>query len=682
MREVSFTQEFHNSLLKLPDGEIKKVVKAFTRLQSDPNHPSLNLHPVREANEDFFTARASKSTRLVVHISGDKILVCHSDKHDEAYHWARSRSLRYNENANNLQIITINEETRPNTAYPTAGINIETPLFEKFSDSEILSTGVTQDQINEIRELKSEEKLYLLENKYPEAVYENLLALYLDCEMPNSQVSESATTVKRVVFNNSEEILQALSKPWEKWLIFLSSFQEKIVASNFNGPSKVFGGAGTGKTVVALHRSKYLIENSNKASANIALLTYSKVLAKDLEIKADMLLGSSSQKRNQLKVSSVEHAAKEIIESKYGRNYHVINEHTSERIIVQLAEKLQLHNNFSSEFIISEYQNVIGPWGLWSYKDYKNFKRHGRSTPLRPELRQQLSKLFEQFNNLCLSKKEITSFHLYQLATNILKTDGPRFDHIVVDEAQDLGPHMLAFVRALAAKQTNDIMLCGDSGQSIYRRHHSWIKHGMDVRGKSRKLYINYRTSRQIKETADLAAEQLIKFEGEETENRRSLSTFDGKDPTIKFFDNRQAEMTTLVSWVNERLAEEIEHKQIVVLSRCNDTLAQAEKALVSANIKCWQLDTDANFLSGEVGLANVNRVKGLEYRAVAIVGCDEDQFPNEDDLQKLGDRADFDEFLTFEKNLLYVAMTRARDHLFISGLNPGSPFLTDLGIK
>ena len=170
----------------------------------------------------------------------------------------------------------------------------------------------------------------MLENKYPEAVYENLLALYLDCEMPNSQVSESATTVKRVVFNNSEEILLALSKPWEKWLIFLSSFQEKIVASNFNGPSKVFGGAGTGKTVVALHRSKYLIENSNKASANIALLTYSKVLAKDLEIKADMLLGSSSQKRNQLKVSSVEHAAKEIVESKYGRNYHVINEHTSD----------------------------------------------------------------------------------------------------------------------------------------------------------------------------------------------------------------------------------------------------------------------------------------------------------------------------------------------------------------
>ena len=141
------------------------------------------------------------------------------------------------------------------------------------------------------------------------------------------------------------------------------------------------------------------------------------------------------------------------------------------------------------------------------------------------------------------------------------------------------------------------------------------------------------------------------------------------KEESEQYLQNYQR-----LEFENQKLKHDIQAR--------DDVLQQMEKALISANIKCWLLDTDANFLSGEVGLAHINRVKGLEYRAVAIVGCDEDQFPNEEDLQKLGDRADFDEFLVFEKNLLYVAMTRARDHLLISGLSPGSPFLTNLGIK
>ena len=185
MLEVAFTTQFHQSLLKLPQSEIKKVIKAFTLLQSDPNHPSLNLHPVKETNEDFFTARASRSTRLVVHINGNQILVCHSDKHDDAYNWARNRTLKHHNDSNTLQIININEENRTHVARPEFDITTKNHLFERFSDSKLLSTGITQNQISEIRELESEAELYLLEEKYPEAVFENLIAVYLDCEIPN-----------------------------------------------------------------------------------------------------------------------------------------------------------------------------------------------------------------------------------------------------------------------------------------------------------------------------------------------------------------------------------------------------------------------------------------------------------------------------------------------------------------
>ena len=95
--------------------------------------------------------------------------------------------------------------------------------------------------------------------------------------------------------------------------------------------------------------------------------------------------------------------------------------------------------------------------------------------------------------------------------------------------------------------------------------------------------------------------------------------------------------------------------------------------------MKCWKLNAEANFLSGEVGLATAKRIKGLEYRCVAIIGCDETEFPNERGLLELGDSADYAEYLILEKNSLYVAMTRARDQLLITGIKPGSEYLNEL---
>ena len=253
------------------------------------------------------------------------------------------------------------------------------------------------------------------------------------------------------------------------------------------------------------------------------------------------------------------------------------------------------------------------------------------------------------------------------------------FDHIILDETQDLGPHMLAFVRSLVSKKPNDIMLCGDTGQSLYTRHHSFRKHGLDVQGRSKKLYVNYRTSRQIKETADKVNEFLLELSEDPHENRRSISIFNGPNPVIELFNDREKEMENLANWVQTHLNNGIQPHEIIVLSPQNLALSAASNSLNTAGVSCWKLDASANYLSGEVGLAAVRRVKGLEYRSVAIIGCDEDQFPNANKMNELGDGSDFDEFLTLEKNSLYVAMTRARDNLLVSGITPGSAFLEEL---
>ena len=423
-----------------------------------------------------------------------------------------------------------------------------------------------------------------------------------------------------------------------------------------------------------------MIQNRTLSTHNgIGLITFSRVLANDLKSKMDLLLSADTDARKKVHVTHLEGIAHKVIRTNIGPEFELTTDYTIRTELTKLHQKYGLDNEFTPEFVVSEFMNVIGPWGLWDFENYKNFSRLGRQTPLGEKQREKLSKLFTEFRQDCEKKRLITEFEFYQKAADIQSARPPFFDHLIVDETQDLGPHMLAFVRSLVEKKPDDIMLCGDTGQSLYTRHHSFRRHGFEVQGRSKKLYVNYRTSQQIKETADKVNEFLLELSDDPHENRRSISIFSGPQPVVELFSDRDAEMGNLGRWVKTHLNSGIQPHEIIVLSPHNSALNAASNALNAAGIKCWKLDSSANYLSGEVGLAVVRRVKGLEYRSVAIIGCDEDQFPNENKMNELGDGSDFDEFLTLEKNSLYVAMTRARDNLLVSGITPGSAFLEEL---
>ena len=295
-----------------------------------------------------------------------------------------------------------------------------------------------------------------------------------------------------------------------------------------SGSSKVFGGAGTGKTVVALHRAKRLAETTKTStSRGIGLLTFSRVLANDLIDKADLLMGAKTEITEKVFVSHLDYLAFESLRQNAGKSLELTTEHTIKSILAELHREYGLVDQFTPEFVFSEYMNVVGPWGLVTFQKYKNFQRLGQQTPLHTKQRETLSALYEEFHSVCYEKGLMTYFQLYQQAADAQSGHGPIFDHIILDETQDLGPHMLAFVRSLVAKKPNDIMLCGDTGQSLYTRHHSFRKHGFDVQGNSRKLFVNYRTSRQIKETAEKVNEFLTELIDEPDENRKSISIFD-----------------------------------------------------------------------------------------------------------------------------------------------------------
>lgn len=695
---------FQKSLLALPQREQKDAIKTLDLLTVDPNQPSLNIHPVKESKYNFYTIRMSRGGRIVAFLNGDEIHLRRAfpkAKHDDAYLYARTAvpklDTKYAEIVPNPFPISFSEQEEvtgePHPVnYPPVNQVIakdaslselieEAPLFERFTDWEIEQCGVSAHELELVKRVISEAGLIELEDSVSSLAHSNLVALYLGDELPNQLVDGSLVShhVEEELFeyDGSDEIKAALTQPWASWLVFLSSSQKRIVNASFKGPSKVFGGAGTGKTVVALHRAKRLAETEKiSTSRGIGLLTFSKVLANDLIDKANLLMGDKTEVRQRVFVSHLDYLAHEAVSRSAGKKFELTTEYTIKSILTQLHKQYDLEDQFTPEFIFSEYMNVIGPWGLTNFQNYKNFQRLGRQTPLNEKQREKLSKLYVEFEKICCEKSLITYFQLYQKAVEAQSSRDPIFDHIILDETQDLGPHMLAFVRSLVSKKPNDIMLCGDTGQSLYTRHHSFRRHGFDVQGRSRKLFVNYRTSRQIKETADKLNEFLLELSDEPNENRRSISIFDGPQPLVKLFNDRDSEIKNLLSWINGQLSKGVQPHEIVVLTPNDFAMSAASAKMNDNNIRNWKLDATANYLNGEVGLAAIRRVKGLEYRSVAIIGCDEDQFPNANKMNELGDGSDFDEFLTLEKNSLYVAMTRARDNLLVSGITPGSAFL------
>ena len=703
---VLLAETFFDSLLKLPASERDRAIKSIQQLKKDPQHPSLNLHPVKESKNNFYTARISRDGRLVVHLNKGEILVCFAAKHDDAYNLARNRFIRNTKEGS--EIVSLVERTETSTVYEPAfnppekvdkqisdnidaSENLSTesnndakPLFSNFSDDLLLKCGVDEKSLERVRALKTEQQLFLFENQISINTHDNLIALYLGEDIPYPKSDAEQRTfeeeIKYVEYEDTEEILAALKKPWERWLVFLSGAQKQIVSANFNGPCKVFGGAGTGKTVVALHRAKHFVENAELSTKRgVGLLTFSRVLSNDLKDKADLLIGSNTPKRQKLHISHLDVLAQEILERDAGKRPQLTTAYTIKTKLTAFHKKFKLENEFTAEFVISEFMNVVGPWGLWEFDDYKNFQRKGRQTPLSVRQRKTLLDVYNEFRSSCEEDGLITSFELYQKASKIAAGRSPEFDHVIIDETQDLGPSILNFVRNLVPKGANDIMLCGDSGQSLYTRHHSFRQHGFNVQGRSKKLRINYRTSKQIKELADKVNDFLLDLNDSETENRRSLSIFEGPNPQIELFADRKTELQKVSNWVRVQLENGMRPHEIIIVSPNHVTLEAAHNAISEIGVKCWKLDATANFLHGEVGFATAKRIKGLEYRCVAIIGCDETEFPNERGLLELGDRADYAEYLLLEKNSLYVAMTRARDKLFISGIQPGSEYLNEL---
>jgi mRNA-degrading endonuclease RelE of RelBE toxin-antitoxin system len=476
---------------------------------------------------------------------------------------------------------------------------------------------------------------------------------------------------------SSEELQAALDYPWEKWTIFLHPEQRDLVQRDYSGPARVSGSAGTGKTIVALHRAAHLARTYPQS--RVLLTTFSDTLAHALQAKLRRLIGNEPRLGERIDVHSVNGIGLRLYKTHIGPA--AIATRDIIRGLMEEAGGAVEGQKLSQRFLLTEWDQVVDAWQLKTWTAYRDVARLGRKTRLPEAQRKLLWSIFERVQADLRAQQLITWPELFTSLSNaIFRGKSIVFDYLVVDEAQDINPSHLRFLTALGAGRPNALFFAGDLGQRIFQHPFSWKSLGVDIRGRSRTLRVNYRTSHQIRTQADRLLDSSVTDVDGNLEKRETISVFNGTEPTIRAVADEGEECTVVGRWMAELGKTGILAHEFGIFVRSEAQLDRARSAVESAGFAFKVLDDRVETVSGQASIATMHLAKGLEFRAVVVMGCDDEIIPLQDRIENVGDDPDLQEVYETERHLLYVACTRARDHLLVSGVKPVSEFLDDLG--
>jgi superfamily I DNA/RNA helicase len=481
------------------------------------------------------------------------------------------------------------------------------------------------------------------------------------------------------IVSNREELACAMELPWEKWIVFLHPDQSEIITKNYSGPARVSGSAGTGKTVVALHRAVWLARANPEA--RVLLTTFTDILANSLMSKRNQLLLQEHDAKlaDRIDVLSLEAVALRLYRLRIGE-VKVVFQDELHSIIDSVSANIPDHK-FGKQFLYSEWEEIIDAYQIKNWDTYRDVRRLGRKIRLPENRRKLLWSIFEQVIEKINTLGLLTMPSLFsKLAEYFEGIDSRPFNHIVVDEAQDISVQQLLFLSALAGGGENALFFAGDPGQRIFQQPFSWKSLGIDVRGRSKTLRVNYRTSHQIRSYADRLLDPSVSVVDGNIERRDdAISVFNGPEPEIVMSKDQESETKSVVLWIEKHLNEGVKPHEISVFVRSEAEIDRAIHAVKLTKTPFIILDQKVELTSDHVSIGTMHLAKGLEFKAVAGMACDEDVLPSASRIASIGDDSDLKEVYDTERHLFYVACTRARENLLITGVKPGSEFIEDM---
>lgn len=697
--KVALSQDFLLNLSKLPAGIQTKVMRWAVKFQADPASPGINYEKIHAAADAAMrSVRIEGDWRGIVFKPdhGDVYVLLHVNKHDEAYRWAERRKLIINPVTGAMQMVFVEEQVSASSASADVpeflGADASTPSASEnqafaaaATDKELMGLGVPPEMIARVRELGTEAELDALQSLLPVEAYEGLFLLAagdtagqilsdretrVDRSVDTTDYAAAIDTPEsrsRFVVVDDEALIAIMNAPLAQWRVFLHPSQLKLATGSRSGPVRVLGGAGTGKTVVAMHRAKWLAENAVSAGKKVLFTTFTKNLAIDIEENLKTMCGSETLAR--IEVKNLDAWVYAFMRSRrlehkivYGRS----EEGAKQAWQIALAAKdssLDLDDKFYEE----ELEQVILAQGVRSRDNYRTVRRTGRGVILSRPKRDVIWPVFEEYRAQLAVRKLKEFDDAYAdvaelLARERAETTGGNgesrardlYGAIVVDETQDFGPQALRLIRAMIAQGANDLFFVGDGHQRIYSRNKAAMsKCGIDIRGRSKKLYLNYRTTDEIRKQAIAVLEgcSIDDLDDGHDETRRYKSLSHGPVPVLRRMASLDevlpALLDTIKVWSAAPSGDTRETVCVIApTKRQRDSISHFLERNTTPT-KTIDENQNAGAVQDCVYVATMHRAKGLEFDRVIVVAP----------LTWLGDVRDTEN----HRKLLYVAISRAK---------------------
>ncbi len=709
---VAISQDFLGAFAQIPKGPQKQVMEFVTKFRSNPFSSGINYEKINDARDaNFRSVRMGQDYRGIVlkPDSGDVYVLLWVDKHDAAYDWARRHRCNIHPETGSVQLLETthvleDEATAVPPACPTAA---PVPLFT-LRERELARLGVPEERIDEVLALTCEAELEALESRLPKEAFEALYLLaaglsFEEVEREYGAASETivdtsdfAAALRRdhsqrhfVVVDEEHDLQAILEAPLEKWRVFLHPSQRRLVQWNVAGPIRVLGGAGTGKTVVAMHRARWLVRHQLKERGRkILLTTFTANLATD--IQSNLRRICTPEELERIEVTHIDAWVARFLKSQGYPHQIVYDNDDRYRRCWELAldnkpAELDLPDTFYRE----EWERIILPQRVTDRQQYFRAKRTGRGVALNRMQRAAIWPVFEEMRIGLHQQGLRTSDDATSDAADLL--DGRDvylpYDAVVVDEGQDMGQQVMTLIRKLVPAGPNDLFIVGDGHQRIYRRRFALSQCGIEVRGRSRKLRINYRTTEETRRfaVALLEGQPIDDLDGGDDSADGYRSLLHGDAPVVEGFPDSQSEARWVVETIQALLANETGEGQaavttadIGIVARTHAQLSDFEQALNSAGLPLLKLSrSQADNRNREgIRLATMHRIKGLEFRYVFIVGVNDGVVPLRNAIAHTEDETERRAGELNERALLHVAATRAIRGLWVTWSGRVSPFL------
>lgn len=690
--KVALAQDFLLQLARLPVSVHSKVMKWAIQFQADPTSSGINYENINGARDsNLKSVRLDKDWRGIVFkpSKGDVYVLLYVDHHDDAYRWAENRKLTINPVTGAMQMVTIEqvveqtagagttEQQAPDYAVPATAVEpVSAPLFGELSDTELMSLGVPKELISSVRKICSEEALDALQPRLPAEAYEGLFLVAagdsvnlvlqsretrVDQTIDTSDFAAALATAESqsrfVVVDDDEAMLAIMNAPLAQWRVFLHPTQNKLARGDRSGPVRVLGGAGTGKTVLAMHRAKWLAENRALGGKKVLFTTFTRNLALDIEENLKTLCSADTMAKIEVKnldawVGGFMRTRKLEHRIVYDRKQDGALQAWQSALATKDAT-LDLPDSFYSD----ELEQVVLAQGITTLDQYRTARRIGRGVILSRAKRDAVWPVFEEYRGQLALRKLKEVDDAYREISEMIATEQDSdlgYASIVVDETQDFGPQALKLLRAMIAQGPNDLFFVGDGHQRIYSRNRAAMSRcGIDIRGRSRKLYLNYRTTDEIRHQAVALLEgcEIDDLDDGQDESKRYKSLSHGPQPEMRKTSGIEEAAQAATAFIQHWRSEQAEHESLsfCVVSNSEKSRDALGQQLQAAGIASIPITAQSNHADARnvVHLATMHRAKGLEFDCVIIVAPESYLDPMEE--------------TAGQRRLLYVALTRAK---------------------